>query len=407
MVKVDLSELHKNVLNDALLRLKTLLNAESASLFLFDKDHQELVLDSVLDENKSQFAGLRQRLGDGVAGSVACANQPVLVKDIKNDPRFARQKFHHYHTDSFICVPIAAADGLIGVMSFSDKMSGDPFSESDFEMACLVSGLASRVVENQIQLTRLSEEVGLLKKENAKTKEESVFLEKFVSLGKLTGGIVHEINNPLDAVMRYTNLLVEKDLDKSVACEYLNEIKVGLTRILKITRSLLEFSQQLKDSAHQEVANVNDVMEEALSLFRHTLLMGHIRVEKNLQEFLPKIVDRGLCRVFSNLIKNAFDAMPGGGTLSITTRAVDGELQVVFRDTGSGISPDAKSKLFTPFFTTKPIGQGVGLGLPICFEVVQRSGGTIDVESRPGEGACFTVRLPLGSAHLLSHRRVF
>jgi signal transduction histidine kinase len=407
MVKVDFSELHKNVLNDALLRLKTLLNAESASLFLFDKDHQELVLDSVLNEDKSRFEGLRQRLGDGVAGSVACANQPVLVKDIKNDPRFARQKFHHYHTDSFICVPIAAADGLIGVINFSDKASGDTFSEADFEMACLVAGLASRVVENQIQLTRLSEEVDLLKKERAKTKEERVFLEKFASMGKLAGGIVHEINNPLDAVMRYTNLLVEKDLDKSVASEYLNEIKVGLTRILKITRSLLEFSQQLKDNAHQELANVNDVMEEALSLFRHTLFQGHIRIEKHYQEFLPKVVDRGLCRVFSNIIKNAFDAMADGGTLSIATRATDDELQVAFRDTGSGISPDAKGKLFTPFFTTKPIGQGVGLGLPICFEVVQRYGGTINVDSQPGKGACFTIHLPLGSACPSGLRRVF
>jgi signal transduction histidine kinase len=122
---------------------------------------------------------------------------------------------------------------------------------------------------------------------------------------------------------------------------------------------------------------------------------------------LPKVIDKGLCRVFSNMIKNAFDAMGSGGTLSITTRETDHELQVVFEDTGSGISPEAKDKIFTPFFTTKPIGQGVGLGLPICFEVVQRYDGVIDVDSQAGQGATFTIRLPLGQTRPSDPRKVF
>jgi putative methionine-R-sulfoxide reductase with GAF domain len=246
-MKVSLLELPKSILNETLLKLKALLQAESASFFLFDKDHQELVLNSVLNEQKLQFQGVRQRLSDGVAGSVATHRQGVLVKDIKSDPRFSAQKFRHYHTNSFICVPIETpADGLIGVINISDKESGAPFTEEDFHLASLIAQLTSRMVSGEIVLARLTEENISLKKEKAVIKEERKFLEKFASMGKLAGGIVHEINNPLDAVLRYTNLLIEKDPDKSVAKEYLNEIKIGLTRMMNITRSLLEFSQQLK-----------------------------------------------------------------------------------------------------------------------------------------------------------------
>ncbi|MBI5873803.1 MAG: GAF domain-containing protein [Candidatus Omnitrophica bacterium] len=395
MTKVALSELHKNILNDTLSQLKQILAAESVSLFLVDKDQHELILNSVFDEHKAQFKGLRQRIGEGVAGSVATKGEAILVKDIKTDPRFLKERFRHYHTNSFICVPIVTREGLIGIINISDKQTGEPFSESDFGVACLFAQMASHIVDNEISIISLKEENEILRQEKAQIKQERAFLEKFASVGKLAGGIVHEINNPLDAVMRYTNLLIERDMDPSVAKEYLNEIKVGLTRIVKITRSLLEFSQQLNDNRYQEYGNVNDIIEEALSLFRHTVFLGHIKIEKNYSDLLPKVVDKGLCRVFSNLIKNAFDSMPNGGTLRIMTKQVDGHIAVSFKDSGCGIADDVRDKIFTPFFTTKPIGHGIGLGLPICFEVIQRYEGKIDVETQVGEGTEFKVYLPL------------
>jgi signal transduction histidine kinase len=395
LTKVDLSELHKNILNETLAKLKNLLNAESASLFLFDREHQELVLNSIFDEHKMQFMGLRQRIGEGVAGSVANECKPVLVKDIKTDPRFSKERFRHYHTNSFICVPISTPYGLIGVISISDKASGEAFTDADFSLACLIAQMTSHIVENQMMMAVLKEENETLLREKKDIKEERVFLEKFASMGKLAGGIVHEINNPLDAVMRYTNMMIERELDPSVAQEYLNEIKIGLTRIMRITRSLLEFSQQLSDNRREEHVDINEVIEEALSLFRHTTFLGAIKIEKDYAQALPAVADKGLCRIFSNLIKNAFDAMPEGGCLKISTFLENNYLVVSFKDTGCGIPDDVKEKIFTPFFTTKPIGQGIGLGLPICFEVVQRYGGHIDVESSVNEGTCFRLRLPL------------
>ncbi len=384
MTKVLLSELHKKVLNDTLAQLKNILNAESASLFLTDKEQHELVLNSVFSEHKVRFKGIRQRLGEGVAGQVATKGEAVLVKDIETDPRFPKERFRQYHTNSFICIPIITRFGLIGVINISDKVSGEEFSDKDFETACLFGRMACHIVENEIALSMI--------------KEERVFLEKFASVGKLAGGIVHEINNPLDAVIRYTNMLIDRDMEPSVAKEYLTEIKIGLTRMLKITRSLLEFSQQLNDNRRQEYVDVNEMIEEALSLFRHTLFLGHIKIEKNLSEGLPRIIDKGLCRIFANLIKNAFDAMPDKGTLTIRTEKTKEDIVITFQDTGCGIPEEVREKIFTPFFTTKPIGQGVGLGLPICFEVVQRYEGRIDLESNSGKGSKFSVSLPLKHA---------
>ncbi|MFH0876977.1 MAG: ATP-binding protein [Candidatus Omnitrophota bacterium] len=395
MSQVDLSELHKNILNEFLSRLKDLLRAESASLFIFDREREELVLNSVFSENKIQFRGLRQRLGEGIAGSVAHQRQAVLVKNINEDPRFQKGRFRHYQTDSFICLPIATRHGLVGVVNISDKTSGGAFSEEDFQVARLVAQTVALIIENQADLVKLKEENEDLKREQAERREEKVHLEKFASMGKLAGGVVHEINNPLDAVMRYTNILIEKNVEPSMAKEYLNEVKIGLTRITKITRSLLEFAQQLNDTQSQDTVDVHDMAEEALSLFRHALVMGQVKVERLYAKDLPKVIDKGLCRIFSNIIKNAMDAMPTGGVLKITTGIDRDHFVITFRDSGCGIPEEVREKMFTPFFTTKAIGKGVGLGLPICFEVVQRYDGKIEVESKPNEGSEFKIRLPL------------
>jgi signal transduction histidine kinase len=104
----------------------------------------------------------------------------------------------------------------------------------------------------------------------------------------------------------------------------------------------------------------------------------------------------------SNIVKNAFDAMPEGGELKIATYRDNGHIVIAIRDTGHGIPDDVKDKIFTPFFTTKPIGQGIGLGLPICFEVVQRCEGTIECDSQAGLGTEFRIRLPLAKVALPS-----
>jgi len=220
---------------------------------------------------------------------------------------------------------------------------------------------------------------------------------KFSAMGKFVGGVVHELNNPLDGVMRYVNLsLVALEQDRA-AKEYLLEAKSGLHRIMVFVRSLLDLSWGLSQTGRE--VDANNVIDECLYGFNRQCESERIAIEKDFAPGLPKIDDYGLRVVFNNIIKNAIYAMKDkGGRLSITTRAQKRELYFSFCDTGKGIGLAVKKRIFDPFFTTKGMGEGSGLGLAIAGEIIKRYRGKIAVVSSPGKGASFNITLPLPRA---------
>jgi PAS domain S-box-containing protein len=217
------------------------------------------------------------------------------------------------------------------------------------------------------------------------------------SIGKLARGIAHELNSPLDGVLRYTHLALEHLTEDSPVREYLVHVKEGLDRMVRAVRAFLEFSRQVSTPVTR-VAHLNRLIDDALLLVQHRAKFQQVRVVKQFDEQLPAVLDGGLQHAVVNLIKNAFDAMPRGGTLTITTRQADAHVDVDVEDTGSGIPEEIRSRIFEPFFSTKPIHQGSGLGLIIAKEVVERSGGTIEFSSRPGAGTTFRIHVPIAPA---------
>jgi len=214
------------------------------------------------------------------------------------------------------------------------------------------------------------------------------------SIGKLARGIAHELNSPLDGVLRYAHLALEQLTEDSPVREYLVHVKEGLDRMVRSVRAFLEFSRQVTTPVNH-VTNLNQLIEDALLLVQHRAKFQQVRVVKQLDEALPPILDGGLQHAIVNLIKNAFDAMPRGGTLTMTSRHDEAHVEVDIEDTGSGIPEDIRSRIFEPFFSTKPIHQGSGLGLIIAKEVIERSGGTIDFTSQAGVGTTFRIRVPI------------
>jgi len=211
--------------------------------------------------------------------------------------------------------------------------------------------------------------------------------------------IAHEINNPLDAVMRYVNLafncLEDEGVSKSI--EYLHEAKMGLRRIVKIMKDLSCLSQCLSHSAVE--IDINREIEEACCMQDEYIKTRNIVVENYLGFPLPRVPDFGLRIVFNNIIKNACDAMESGGTLVITSeRDKEGRVaKIGFIDTGRGISREIVDKIFDPFFTTKKNNEGSGLGLAISQEIVQKYQGTMSVSSEGGKGATFSITIPITS----------
>ena len=218
--------------------------------------------------------------------------------------------------------------------------------------------------------------------------------EHQAAIGKLARGIAHELNNPLDGVLRYTHLALTHLPEESTVREYLVHVKEGLDRMVKAAKAFLEFSRQVT-SPSSRTASVNELIDGALLLVNHRAKFQQVTVVRRFDAALPDIPELGLQHAVANLIKNAFDAMPRGGTLTVTTRRVREEIEIEVADTGCGIPSELAEKVFEPFFTTKAIHQGSGLGLTMVKEVVERMGGRVTCESRVGAGSTFRLYVPV------------
>ena len=229
------------------------------------------------------------------------------------------------------------------------------------------------------------------------TTQKIMASERLALIGQLSANVAHELNNPLTGIVTYSHLMLEDtDLDDPKK-NSLEKIVGQATRCRDIIRGLLDFSRQRKPD--KTLSNINTVMEQCLSFVENQALFLNINITKNFQEDLPMmVIDASqIERVIMNMIINAAEAMEGEGDLILTTRSVQGDsfVELEFRDTGPGISEENIEKIFDPFFTTKDVGHGTGLGLAISFGVVKAHSGTISVDSEPGKGTTFTVRLPV------------
>jgi len=216
--------------------------------------------------------------------------------------------------------------------------------------------------------------------------------QRLAEMGELVAGVAHEINNPLDGIMRFTNIAVKKANGDEFLEECFSETKKGLERISRIVKSLMQYTRNCQKTFVE--TNVNDVLDNILVLMSYTQSKRNIRVKRQFDPRMPVISARSnLDQVFINLTKNAFESMDEGGTLEISTGFDENNVFIRFKDTGCGIPPEVLSKLGKSFVTTKE--NGTGLGLSICQEITKQHRGELTAQSGVGAGSTFTVRLPL------------
>jgi len=231
--------------------------------------------------------------------------------------------------------------------------------------------------------------------------------EKLSSIGLLAAGVAHELNSPLMGILNYAQLIANKVPDDSMEKQDLQVIISQTGRCATIIRQLLDFSRE--SSVAKMPQDVHNVIEQAIVLVERQALFQNIVIERDFDPKLPRVLmDAGqMQQVFLNLLVNAGEALPAGGSVRISTRAsvsaasarpaaaAPGDVvRIVVRDTGTGISPQDLHRIFDPFFTTKEVGHGTGLGLAVSYGIIERHGGTIDVESAVGQGTAFTITLP-------------
>ncbi len=265
-------------------------------------------------------------------------------------------------------------------------------------------GYSSRFKENPEYLDKVYKTehnlgLSLITKDFIEHLAEFIETNKMVSLGLVTAGLAHEIKQPLTIIqLTVYNLLDEENLSKEELKEELTDIEKQATRINNLIKHFQTLARS--ESVNFEYVNVNQIIHRAFDMFYQRLRINSIDV--NLEQLddtieLVFVNPIQLEQVFINLISNAKDALEevNGGTITVSTKQEKDTVKIYFSDTGKGITEDHKEHIFTPFFTTKEVGKGTGLGLWLCYTTIKQMNGDVKVESELGKGTTFIISLPV------------
>lgn len=247
------------------------------------------------------------------------------------------------------------------------------------------------------EINRMADAIQHNAEEQLRVEEHIRDTEKLASIGEMAAGLAHELNTPLGNIKALA-ILARKGIERG-ECDRrsltgdLDDIVDQAGKCSDIITGLLSFAR--RSEARPTPQDPTSLMGEALALVRMRAEKKAVRLTCNDPGLLPSLLVDGdqLRQVFVNILLNGIDAAPGG-EVSVTLHQKEGGVRIDFRDNGSGIAPEHLGRIFDPFFTTKEVGQGTGLGLSVSYGMINAMGGSITVESQPGEGACFTVFLP-------------
>ncbi len=373
--------------------------------------------------------GSRITLGSGVLGSVAADGQPRLMTGAR--PGAAQRDLGA--PASSICWPMMIKARRLGALSMNRTAGSAAFTQDDVErggtfvtvLALLVdnAGMRSQQQHRIDHLSTLNAEMRAINGELKATQAQLLQSEKMASIGQLAAGVAHEINNPIGYVYANFNTLSgyvtellaaaksgngsssgasgsganAKPLDLEFLSEdlpdLLRETRDGLDRVTKIVRDLKDFSR-VDTSDAWESADLVAGLESTLNIVQNEV--KYKATIERAQVVLPEVVCRPseINQVFMNLLVNAAQAIPERGVIRLASGFDDGEVWVEVADTGKGMSAEVRNRIFEPFYTTKPVGQGTGLGLSLSYTIVQKHHGRIDVHSEPGRGTTFRITLP-------------
>jgi signal transduction histidine kinase len=246
------------------------------------------------------------------------------------------------------------------------------------------------------EVSGLLEALNRMALELTANQEDLLQARKIAAIGTLTAGVAHELNNPLNNIMLSAETVLEihgEELGEE-GREIMGDVLSQAERAGEIVRNLLDFSRTEKAKFSPLAPEV--VVQSSLALLKNQIMISGLTIDVDVPHGLCAVAGnlRLLQQVFLNLLLNAAQATPAGGVITVSGAAVGDFIRLSVRDSGKGIDPEHLSHIFEPFFTTKEVGKGTGLGLAVTYSIIKRHGGRIEVESEPGQGACFSVFLP-------------
>lgn len=381
----DINQIWKVFLDD----IQSLIEVEVCALFLVDEDSHEFVLNSVSPRDKGPVCEkeIDFQIESGIFSWIINRRNPAIIPSLV----FKSKK-------TIIMLPLSTIRRTMGVVLALTPIKESSITRESMKLLTILAKQCSLVMENTFLHEHLRKKHESLKKAQA----QIVQAEKLASIGRLTSGACHEMLNPLNIISGYIQLLLmDRDLSPHLSRK-LNAIREQSDRMAKIVKNLSQFSLQSKPSLGE--VRINDLLEKVLSLVKYEAKFDNMEIIEEFGQNLPPIMgdNEKLPQVFFNLLSNAADSMPQGGTLKISTRALAGNnhllgksdfIEIKFQDTGCGIPEENINKIFDPFFTTKEAKNRTGLELSFSYRIIQDHGGTISVESKVNKGTEFTICL--------------
>lgn len=398
---VTIDEILKSSL-DLLLSVRWLTFESRGAIFLVEDEPEVLVMKAQKDlPEPLQKKCVRIPFGQCICGRAALTKKTQFINrlDEKHQIRYEGIRTHGHY-----CVPIIYADKVLGVINIYVKEE-HIYQQNEEEFLQAIADALAGILIRKIAQDKLKEAY----EQRKQTELQLVQSAKMASIGLLAAGVAHEINNPLFVITGETEMLLKDESKDRETKDTSRIILEQAGRITEITKRLLDFSRQ-KESKRQSL-DVNKVIEESISLLNYQIKLEKIKIVKDMAVALPMFLgdENQLQEVFLNIMLNAAQSMEGTGILTIRTyseKITEGErgkinkfktgdtiVVIEFKDTGKGMDDEALSKIFDPFYTMKE--KGTGLGLFICYGIVDNHRGTIEVQSKLGEGSTFIIKLPI------------
>ncbi len=374
--------LEPNTIVNTLIELtEQVIHVIEASIFLFDGAARRLLPLTAHGSAKLELEA-QQQLESGIVDWLFTEMKTIIIPDLSHLVGNASAR-------NYVLVPLMLRGAGIGIYLIHTEKKQEDFTHQDIQLLTVLANQAAVGVENWRTHTQL------LKANNELKIFQSQMLQaaKLAAVGEMAASVVHEIKNPVQILSMQMEIVM---LGRGQG-DWLGMLHTQIKRLSDITKRLMNFSRSMDEDYGNEMVDVNKEIRFILDIIGHDFKNNNIASELILSESLPTIIGsvNHLQQVFLNLLINARDAMPEGGKVVITTEVKDLKIYIHLADTGTGISPENMTKMFTAFFTTKEVGKGTGLGLAICQKIVGNHKGEIKVQSEIGKGTTFTIILPV------------
>ena len=306
--------------------------------------------------------------------------------------------------NSFALVPLVARGKTLGVLVADNFVTKKPISDEDVERLRAFANHASLAIENSHLYRSIEEKVEELSRayhELQKNRDKLVRYERLSTVGEMAAKIAHDIRNPLTAVGGFARRLLKKDLDPTSNRKYLEIIVKEIERMEEILSDILSFTAPSEPELTH--VNINEIINSTVEIFSIEAEQRDISIIKKLDPKIPEMLidENQIRRVLANIIKNGVEAIPGRGTITVTSRVDNGMIVIEIHDTGVGIPEEDINRLFEPFFTTK--SNGSGLGLTLSSQIIENHGGEIEIKEKKPSGTIFIIKLPVKTPSDTSH----